>query len=151
LTPVIFRFRYQRILDVKEKQERALEIELGRVDRLIMEQEAVRGRWERTRQGTLEEMGVARRRADLVENARCAAYLHYVRARLAQCRVALAELREERERVRRELQHVAQSRELLEKYRDRLRAEFLADLEKAEDRVLEVHAARKFTGSEERP
>jgi flagellar export protein FliJ len=150
LTPAAFRFRFQRILDVKEKQERALEIELARLDRLILDQEALQREWEGARQQTLQEMLQARRRSDLAENARCTAYLPYVRARIAQCARAAAELRSQRESVRQKLEQVMKSRKMLEKYRDRLLAEFLVALEKADERVTEVHSARKFIEAEGR-
>lgn len=151
MTPVVFRFRFQKILDVKERQERALEIELAGVDRLIYEREAVRAAWGRTREETLAGIARARERADLLENARGEAYLRFVRARLEQCRRAIAELRATREQVRQELQRVMRSRELLEKYRDRLRAEFLVEQEKAEERVTEVHSGLKFIRAEGMP
>ena len=146
--PTVFRFRYQRILDVKQKQQKALEIELGRVDRLTLQQQALLRSWERTRQGTLDEMRQARTQGDLADNAQCAAYVRHVRSRMEQCRAALADLRVKRERVRQDLQRAMQSRQVIEKYRDRLRAQFLAELEKAEEAVAEVHTLRKFSRAE---
>jgi flagellar biosynthesis chaperone FliJ len=57
-------------------------------------------------------------------------------------------LREGTERVRQELRRVMQSRKVLENYRDRLKAEFIAVQEKAEERVLEEHAVRGFIRAE---
>jgi flagellar export protein FliJ len=143
-----FRFRFQKILDVKEKLERALEIQLGSLDRLILEQEGVLAQWQRGKQAILQEIRNARQRADLVENARCTAYLRHVRSRMERSRATLFELRQKREGVRQELQRTAQSRRVLEKYRNRLRAEFMAAMEKAEERVTEVHSIRKFSRAE---
>ncbi len=143
-----FRFRFQRILEVKEKQERALEVELAHMDGLILEQEATVAQWQSRKHGVLEETLDARRRGDFAENARCTGYLRHVRGRIEKCRAALAELRLKREKVRQELQHAAQSRRVLEKYRDRLRAEFLVTVRKAEERVTEMHSIRKFSRAE---
>ncbi|KPK66174.1 MAG: hypothetical protein AMK73_00780 [Planctomycetes bacterium SM23_32] len=146
-----FTFRFQKLLDLKEKQERALEIELARLERAVLSQQAALDGWRGARSETFQQMREARLRGDLAENARCAGYLHHVRARVEQCRAALDELRTRREGVREELRSVMQSRKVLENYRDRLRAEFMAEQEKTEERTIELHAARKFIGVEGTP
>ena len=151
MTPAVFRFRFQKLLDVKERQERALEMELARVDGVIYEREAARAAWQERREETLAGIARAREQADLLENARGEYYLRFVRARLEQCRRAIAELRAIREQVRQELQRIMRSRELLEKYRDRMRAEFLVEQERAEERVTEVHSGLKFIRAEGMP
>jgi flagellar biosynthesis chaperone FliJ len=115
-----FTFRFQQILDAKERQEQVLEVEVARLARAILEQESALSGWTRIRRDTLRGLRRARERADLTENARCADYLRYVRAQM----------------------------EVLENYRDRLKAEFIAVQEKAEERVLEEHAVRGFIRAE---
>ncbi|MHC4787686.1 MAG: flagellar export protein FliJ [Planctomycetota bacterium] len=146
-----FRFRFQNILDLKENRQRALEMELARLDRAILDQEAARRRWERLRHGTLEQRRKARQRGDLVEDVQCANYLRHLRVRIGAQRSAVATLRGEREQVRRQLEGVMKSRKVLENYRDRLKQEFLAVHEKAEERSLEEHSVRSFIEAEGKP
>jgi flagellar export protein FliJ len=149
LTATGFTFRFQQILDAKERQEQVLEVEIGHLARAMLAQESALAGWARIRRDTLRGLRRARERADLTENARCADYLRYVRAQMEEVRRTISGLREATERVRQELQRVMQSRKVLENYRDRLKAEFMAVQEKAEERVLEEHAVRGFIRAEE--
>lgn len=144
----VFRFRFQRILDLKCKQEQALEIELSRVNQSLARAEDARREWECRREEAFLGLRKARLAGNLVENAQWTAYVRHVRGRIAQCRRQVAELREGREHVRRELERVMQSRKLLENYRDRLRERFLAAQEKAEERLHETYSAHKFVRTE---
>lgn len=143
-----FRFRFQRILEIKEQQQHSLEIEIANVDRDLRERQAEQERWQRTKHEVLENMREACRKCDLEFRARHAAFLPYVRTRINQCRREVSELREVREAVRKRLERVMQSCKMLEKYRDRLKAQFMAKLEKAEEQTLDSHSMRKFIQAE---
>ena len=146
-----FTFRFQSILDLKERHERAMEIELGRLDADILEcQEAIRA-WERLRMEMLDRIRDARARSDMAENAQCSRYLSHVRREVEKGTRAAAQLRGQRESVRQELSRVVRERKVMETYRNRLKAEFLHAREKAEERVLDSHATWKFAGAEGAP
>jgi len=126
-------------------------MELARLDKAVLDQEALMARWNRAREQTLQRMLRARREADLDRNARLSAYLEVVRGQVRRAVAALAELRRRREQARRELERVMQSRKVLENYRDRLMAEFLAAQEKAEEKVLDDFSTHRFARSEGLP
>lgn len=143
-----FQFRFQSILDVKEHQEKALEIELARIDRAILAQKETGRQWERTRRQVLDELGKAQRNGDMVQSIQCGDYLRHVRRRIGDCHAVVAELDGEREQARAELERVMRSRKALENYRDKLRGEFIAEQEKAEEKILELHSASRFIRAE---
>ena len=139
-----FQFRFQKLLDTKEKQEQALEIEIARIERSLNDCMATRDRWQRIKAEALDALREARSRADLVVNARYAAYLPHVRAQIRRCCSQAASLEDTRERVRERLTEMMQSRKMLEKYREKLLREFAATQERAEERALDSHSIRKF-------
>ncbi|MFW6118973.1 MAG: flagellar export protein FliJ [Planctomycetota bacterium] len=143
-----FQFKYQKILEVREHQEKQLEIELARIDESIRMQRQERRRWEGVRDELLEALGRARRRGDMVEAAQCSDYLRHVRERIEHFKNVEAEMKKEREQVRSSLEDVLRSRKVLENYRDRLRGEFRSEREKAEEKVLDLHSTHKFTQAE---
>ncbi|MGD2174214.1 MAG: hypothetical protein PVJ27_02335 [Candidatus Brocadiaceae bacterium] len=144
-----FDFRYQKILDFKQHQEKALELELARLDTAVLAQRQSRRRWDMTRRQVLDQMGGARREGDLAHAAQCADYLRHVRRQMKNCDERLDELQRERERVRRELEKIMRSRKAVENYRDRMKKLFMVEREKAEQKVVDLHAARKFIEAEE--
>ena len=99
----------------------------------------------------LENLREASRNCDLELRARHAAFLPYVRSRINQCRREVTELQEVREAVRKRLEQVMQSCKMLQKYRDRLKVQFLSKLEKAEEQILDSHSMRKFIQAEGTP
>lgn len=143
-----FKFRFQKVLDARERQQQALEIEMGRVNGWLLAREEELTSWLRQMADTLDEVGRARRKGDLADNARCAAYLAHVRRRIRQTHRAIAELKARKERVRQELVEAMQACKVLENYRDRLEAEFAADAEKAEERTVEMHSVRQYLRAE---
>lgn len=144
MSPEAFQFRFQKVLDLREQQQRALEIELGRLDGLLQKARADADRWEEERTATLQARAEARLGGDLDEDARQGGYLAYVRARLEAARGVVEEARRGREIVRGRLERVMQSCKMLENYRDRLRTESQADSERAEERIVELHTMHKF-------
>jgi flagellar export protein FliJ len=144
VSPETFQFRFQKVLDLREQQQRALEIELGRLDSRLLEARAEVARWEDERAQSLRALAVARRQGDLDEDARHGGYLKHVRRRIAGARTALEEAQQAREAVRGRLERVMQSCKMLEDYRDRLRREFMVAQERAEERIVELHAMHKF-------
>ncbi len=138
------RFRFQSILDVKEHQEKALEIELARIDRAILAQKETRRQWEHTRHQVLDELGKAQRNGDMVQSIQCGDYLRHVRRRIEDGDAVVAEMDGERQQARAELERVMRSRKALENYRDKLRSEFIAEQEKAEEKILELYSASRF-------
>jgi flagellar export protein FliJ len=149
--PATFTFRFQKLLDLKERREKALEVRLGRLEADLIAARRELEQWERTREATLAQMREARRRGDLRDNARCTAYLGYVRERIGRCHASLEQIASKKEDVRGELNAVMKSRKMLENYRDRLKAEFMAAREKAEERTVEMHTARKYVAAEGSP
>lgn len=143
-----FRFRFQKILDIREKEERAVQIELSRVDRALLREQQSADRWERTRQLLLEELRRARVEANLELNDRCSTYLRHVRDRIGLSREETGKLRQERQGVLRKLEQALQSRKALENYRGRMKKEFLAAQEKAEEQVIDAYSAHKFAQPE---
>jgi len=144
MSPEIFQFRFQRVLDLRGQQQRALEIELGRLDGELLKARAEAARWEDERAASLSALAEARRRGDLEEDARQAGYLKHVRARIGSARAAVEEAGRARETARRRLERVMQSCKMLENYRDRLLHEFMAEQERAEERIVELHSMHKF-------
>ncbi len=143
-----FTFRFQKILEVKEQQEKALQIELARVDEAIAARRRTLQRWADERRELLDQMARCRAAGDVEESRRCAQYLQHVRNRIASARQALEDLHERRNEVRQELEEVLKSCKMLENYRERLRKEFVTEREKAEEKTLELHAARRFIQAE---
>ena len=139
-----FKFRYQTILDAREKEQQVLEIEMGRLTLAIRDQEQAIARWRTVRRRTIGQMRRARERGDLRENARCSDYLRHVRRSVARCRAGLAQLEERQDGLRGELVQVMQSRKVLENYRDRLKVEFAMAQEKAEEQTTDTHSVSKF-------
>jgi flagellar export protein FliJ len=144
VSPETFQFRFQKVLDLREQQQRALEVELGRLDGELLKARAEAARWEEERAASLRAVAEARHRGDLEEDARHAGYLKHVRARIERARAALEEVRREREAARNRLERVMQACKMLENYRDRLRREFAAAQERAEERIVELHSMHKF-------
>ncbi|MFO8006458.1 MAG: hypothetical protein R6V05_01840 [Candidatus Brocadiia bacterium] len=140
-----FPFRFQKILDVREQQQKGLEIELARLDRAILRQEERRRHWELAREQALQDLALARREGDMSRSSQCADYIRHVRSRIAGCTDRAEELRDERARVQAELAEKMRSCKLLENYRDRLKRELMAEHEKAEQKVLDLHSANTFS------
>ncbi len=143
-----FQFKHQRILEMREHQQKQLEIELARVDRAIHMQRQERQRWEGVRRDLLSQLGRARNAGDLLQAGRCADYLGHVRARIKHFSELEAQMSQEREQVRSTLEDVMRSLKMLQNYRDRLRREFRAEHEKTEDKVLDLHSTHKYIQSE---
>jgi flagellar biosynthesis chaperone FliJ len=139
-----FRFRFQRILDIKRKQEQLLEIEVARLDRLIMDWEAAGERWQRIKAEALQTLRKARETVDLELNARYTAYLPHVRKQLKRCALEADALRQDKAHVVEKLQKIMQSRKMLEKYRDKLMRASMLKAERAEERALDSHSIEKF-------
>ena len=144
MSPNTFEFRFQKVLDLREQQQRALELELARLDAEVQEARTAAARWEDTRAESLRALAAARRQGDLDEAANHTNYLKHVRARIQGARAALAEAQRQREGVRRRLERVLQSCKMLENYRDRLQREFVAGQERAEERIIELHSMHQF-------
>lgn len=144
MSPNAFQFRFQKVLDLRDQQQRALEIDLGRLDTAVLEARAEAARWEDARAQSLQALAAARCAADLEEAGRHSTYLKHVRSRIERTCAALAEVQRQREAVRRRLERVMQSCKMLEGYRDRLEREFMAAQEKAEERIIELHSMHKF-------
>ncbi len=87
MSPEAFQFRFQKVLDLREQQQRALEMELGRLDRELLKARAEAARWEDERAASLSALAEARRGGDLEEDARTGrlpqarAHAHRVRPR----------------------------------------------------------------------
>ena len=144
----IFAFRFQRILDARERKQQVLEMELGRLDRAVLERQGELDGWHRARRTALEEMRQARRDSDLDQNARSADCLRHVDDRAERCRCALVDLARARADLMRRLEQAMRSRKVLEDYRDRLEREFLAEQERSQERILDLHSLRKFMQAE---
>jgi flagellar export protein FliJ len=137
-----FVFAYQKVLDVREKQQRSLEVELGRLERAVLARRADLARWERVRRDVLAQLRSAREGGDMEQNAYGSAYLRHVRLCLEQGRQSLADLAGQRDAVREALTEAVKACKVLQKYRDRLRAEYLIAEEKADERTVELHTVR---------
>ncbi len=146
-----FKFRLQKLLDLKEKQQRALEIELAGIERAMAIQEAELDRWQRVMDEVLHKLREARENSDLELNGRYSSYLPYVRAHLKRCRLEIVGLKHNKTAVRQQLEGLMQSRKILENYRDRLMREFLVDQERAEEKALDLHSLQKFIQGARRP
>ena len=144
-----FEFKHQRILDVRERQQQALEMEIAKVDRAIAEQQERVDRWLQERRETLHQILNTRVSGDLAEGARATQYLYYVRNNLKRCRQQLDELRAGREEVRHRLEQTMLVRKALENYRDRMEQDFLMDQERSQERILDLHSLRKYAQIEE--
>jgi flagellar export protein FliJ len=144
VSPETFQFRFQKVLDLREQQQRALEIELARLDAVLAQARQEVARWEGELAESLRALAAARRVGDLDEAASHTGYLKHVRARIQRAQAAVEEGQRHREVVRRRLERVMQSCKMLETYRDRLQREFMAAQERAEERIVELHSMHKF-------
>lgn len=146
-----FKFKFQRVLDLREQQQQSLEGKLAAVQEDIRCAEATVERWLRVRRETLEEQGRARRKGRLELEASYGQYLGFVREKLSESRELLATLCGRREQLRHELEELLKACKLLEKYRDRLRDEFREELTREEQKLLDMHSIYKHRqGGEER-
>lgn len=143
-----FRFRFQKILDVREQQQKALEVQLAQSDEAVATCCRELQHWRDMRHHLLDQIGRFRADANLEEARRCAEYLGHVRKQVATARGKLQDLRRQREEVRAELAEVLKSHKMLENYRERLKQEFASEQEKVEQMNLELHAVRKFIQAE---
>ncbi len=139
-----FRFRYQKVLELKEKQEQAVSVKIASVDRDIRRHEGAIRRWELIRDEAMEKLRGFRRRGDLADCDYYADYLNYVRAQLIALQGALADLRERRASVREELERLMQSRRVFEQLREREKKTFLVHREKQEQMAMDTHSIAKF-------
>lgn len=136
-----FIFRYQKILDVREKQQRSLEVELARCEKAVLAGRAEVARWDGARQEVLTQLRAARRDGDVEQNAYGSAYLRHVRRSLVQSRHSLAERAKQRDEARARLAEALKACKALQKYRDKLEAEYLVAEERADERTVELHTA----------
>ena len=139
-----FQFRFQKVLDVRQGEQRSLEIELGRLDGEILKATRVRDGWTRLRGDCLDGLGQAQRASRLAEAAHHSRYLDHVRQRLVESVTAIDELRQQREAVRAELERVLRACKMLEQYRDRLVREHLSAQERADERIVDIHSVHKY-------
>jgi flagellar export protein FliJ len=139
-----FTFRFQQVLDLREQQKQALEIEIGRAEAAINGALAARARWEATAEECAEGLGKARREGRIGEAHDYSKYLAHVRRQVAECHRRERELREEKERVREQLERAMRSCKVLENYRERLAREHRTAQEKAEDLVVDLHTMHKW-------
>lgn len=139
-----FEFQFERVLEVRRRQQQALEAELHQFNAAVAESEAVIERWKRIRTETLDGLALARREGEREECRRHARYLDHVRRRLGSAREELEQLRRQRGKVRAELEGVLRAVKMLENYRERLEREFLRNQEKAEQQVVELHSTHSF-------
>ena len=137
-----FVFRYQKVLDVREKQQHALEVELARLERAVLDARADLARWDETRQDVLAQLRSAREGGDVEQNAYGSAYLRHVRIRREESRRVLTDLETKRDAARTNLSEAVKARKALEKYRDKLEAEYLLAAERKEERSVELYSAR---------
>jgi flagellar export protein FliJ len=135
-----FKFKFQRVLDLREQQQQALEGELAEVQKRLGRAEASVQRWLKLRRETLEEQGHARRKGRLGLDARYGDYLSFVRRKLSEARRELAVLTERREGIRNRIEDLLKARKLLETYRDQLKEEFYDQVLRDEQKLLDMHA-----------
>ena len=128
-----FDFKFQSILNVREKQQQAKEVALAQLDAQVAKVCETLNRWRIVRETTIEDQDKARLRGDLAMDARYGDYLTYVATRAAQCREELRTLSERREVVRADLERAMQARKALENYRDRLETEFIREADRVEE------------------
>ena len=137
-----FVFRYQKVLDVREKQQHSLEVELARCERAVLAGRADVARWEGIRQDVLTQLQTARQDGDVEQNAYGTAYLRHVRRSLARSRQSVAEREKQRDGARARLVEAVKACKALQKYREKMEAEYLAAEERADERTVELHTAR---------
>ena len=139
-----FRFRYQQILELKQKQEQAVSVRIASLDRDIRRHEGALRRWALIRDEAMEKLRGFRRKGDLADCDYYADYLNYVRAQLLALQDELADLREQRVRVREELERFMQSRKVFEELRDREKTTFLVHRQKQEQMAIDTHSLARF-------
>jgi len=148
MTTAGFTFRFQRILELKEKREQALQLDVARLERSIRERQDATQYWMRMREKAMARLREACRQSDLTVNDQYGVYLEHLRGEIRHCSEQINDLEESRQKVRRELETIVQERKLLEQYRDRLLAEYAAQQEKAEERALDSYSIQKFVEGE---
>ncbi len=142
-----FQFRFQRVLDVREGQRQSVQIELARAAAEQQDAAARLKRWTETKAETLRGLAAARRAGNLDDAARHSSYLEHVRTRLAQCREQHRLARQKADQLRDALEQAMQACKVLQTYRDRLESRHLAERERAEERVIDLHSMHSHTQS----
>ena len=99
-----FKFKFQRVLDLREQQQQALEGELAAVQEEINRAEVAVERWLRVRRDTLEEQSRARRNGKLGLDARYGDYLGFVRGKLTEAHKVVAAPYASREHIPKDLE-----------------------------------------------
>lgn len=137
-------FRFQKLLEIKEKREQSLQMEIARIDRAVSRLQDSRDEFMRLRDGALETLREARDHEEFGVNQQYTAYLRHVRARIKDCKEETSRLEQEREKVRRKLEEIMKSRKLLEQYKEKLDKQSQQDLERFEEKVLDAYSQRQF-------
>lgn len=144
--PLVFQF--ERLLDLKQTKEQALQLEVARIERLINEIRDMIKDFARLRKETISLLRSARRNQDFAFNEHCAGYLMFLKKRIANCEKKIEELDGEKEKNLAELEQVMRSRKLLEKSRDKCLRELKQEMEKAEEKAQGLHSLHKYLEEE---
>ena len=144
-------FPYQRILDWKEQQERALQLEIARLERAILALRRERARWTALREETFDRFREARAKAELDVADQYPRYLEHLRDQVRRCTDKIRELQEDKEKVRKEIERVMQSRKLLEQFKERKLKQYWAEQEQGEQRALDAYSIERFIRGEAAP
>jgi len=142
--------RFQKVFDIREREERALKIQVARLDKEVRECERKKMGWIRCRDETLDYLRRARSKADLAGIDQCSDYVLYVCMHIKGCAEKQQDLQVEKEELLEELRKTMQARKLVEGYLKELKRELAVEFGKAEQRAFSSHSAHKFVSGADR-
>ncbi len=134
-----FPFRFRKLLELREQQQKMAEMELAEKEQTICRQKALVDEKEALKCKAIKHQREASLAADLLMRSACAAHLRRLNGQIAADRKKLDGLVRSREQARGKLRKAAVAREALENYRDKKRSEFFAGMERLDERVAETN------------
>ncbi|HFE52385.1 MAG TPA: flagellar export protein FliJ [Bacteroidetes bacterium] len=139
-----FRFRYQRILDVRRQQEKAKAQEVARRQAAVLKQqremESLERAWQDARGQWLRTGSKGASAQALQEQIR---YLEGIRSRIEDARAELARLVDGLNRAREELVELMKQRKVLEKLEEKARAAYEARQNRLDQLLLDETATSR--------
>lgn len=147
-----FRFRLQRVLDLRAAREESLQAELAvSTRRYHAENERLAGFMEQRRYAILDRMGMENVGTEGIQIQECAAYIAVLEGQIERQKTILADARAVLEAKRAELLEASRDRKVLDRLRavkrDRHRAEVGRREQRAENEVAIMQFARGQAGS----
>ena len=140
-----FRFRLQRLLDLRATREDSLQVELARcVQRCHTESERLDGLMEQRRYGILDLMGMETNGAEGIQVQECAAYIAALEDQIERQKALVAAVEAALEAKRAELLEASRDRKVLDRLREVKRDRHCAEINRKEQAAENEIAVTQF-------